>query len=412
LLSAILAVIVAGGIAAGVLFTRNGGGAAAATVTTTNRLVSASTGTVTESVSATGTLTPAEIEDVSFGSSAEVTSVKVAQGATVTKGQVLGTIDTVALKAALATAKATLAQARSTLATAQDSSSTTDVQLAQDKLSVTSAKSARTAADDALAAATLRSPISGTVAEVNVATGDTSSGSGTAAGSGSAAGGTASTGASSDTAAASGESTASTTSGDFVVIGTKAWTASASVDDTEVGLIAKGDQAQITTDNVTGTVFGTVSSVAVLASSSSGSAGYPVTIAVTGSPSGLHDGASATISIVYKQVSDVLTVPAAAVHADGTTKYVYVSTGGKKVKKTVKTGLSSAGTTQITSGLSSGDQVYVETVVRTAGSSGTGRSSTTSGTGSAGGGNAPAGGTGGFPGAGAGGGFGGFGGGN
>jgi macrolide-specific efflux system membrane fusion protein len=186
----------------------------------------------------------------------------------------------------------------------------------------------------------------------------------------------------------------------------KEWTVSASLDDTQVGLIKKGDQAQITTDNVTGMVFGTVSSVSVLSSSSSGSATYPVEIAVTGTPSGLHDGASATVALIYKQVTNVLTVPTAAVHTTSASSYVYVSSNGKKVKQTVTLGLSSGGTTQIKSGLASGQQVYVQTVtVRRAGTSTNGTQQTQNR------GNFPIGGGGGFGGGGFGGGSGGFGGG-
>jgi multidrug efflux pump subunit AcrA (membrane-fusion protein) len=180
-----------------------------------------------------------------------------------------------------------------------------------------------------------------------------------------------------------------------VIVGMQKWTVSATVDDTEVGLIATGDQAQMTTDNVAGTVFGTVTAVSVLSSDASGSASYPVTIAVTGTPTGLHDGASATVAIIYKQATNVLTVPTLAIHRDsGADPYVYVDKSGQKVKTTVRTGMSSGGTTQITSGLSAGQQVYVE--VRTTTGSGTSQNQTTNGTGNRG--NFPGGGF--FPGGG------------
>ena len=171
----------------------------------------------------------------------------------------------------------------------------------------------------------------------------------------------------------------------------KKWTVTASVDDTEVGLITKGDQAQITTDNVSSPVFGVVSSVSVLSSSSSGSATYPVDIAVTGTPAGLHDGAEATVAITYKQVTDVLTVPTLAVHRDTASSYVYVAKNGVKTKTTVKTGLSSGGTTQITSGLTSGQQVYLQVATATRSGSGTQNQRTRSGYFPGGGGNFPGG---------------------
>ncbi|WP_375490769.1 efflux RND transporter periplasmic adaptor subunit [uncultured Jatrophihabitans sp.] len=384
-------VLIAGGVTAFVLGGSSSGDAAA--TSTTTRLVAAATGTIKQSVSATGTLSPADEDDVSFSSAAKITSVEVTQGEKVAKGQVLGKIATVSLKADVAQAKANLATAKSTLASAEDSSSTTDAQLAADKAEVTSNRSSVTSAEDALDDATLRSPIAGTVAEVNVATGDTSSGSGTtsstsasssgssAAGSGTSSGGAATSGSSStgsgstragsatgsgssgsttSGSSTSGGSTSSSSSdsGDFVVVGMKSWTVSASLDDTEIGDIAKGDQVQLATTSSTTPLFGTVSTVSVLSSSSSGSASYPVTIAVTGSPSGLHDGASVTASIIYRQLTNVLTVATAAVHRDGQSSYVYVDQGGKQIKTTVKTGVSSAGVVQVTSGLTAGQKVY------------------------------------------------------
>jgi macrolide-specific efflux system membrane fusion protein len=333
-----VAVVLIGGSVAGYLLTGNS--PANAQDGLVSRLVSATIGTVRESVTATGTLTPADEEDVSFTSAARITSVRVAVGDKVHKGDPLGTIDDVSLTATLAEARSTLASARATLSDDHASGSATSAQLSADRAGVATARRAVTAARDAVKDATLRSPITGTVAEVNVAKGDQAAGSSAAA-----------------------SDSSSDTSGDFVVVGMKKWTVSASVDDTEVGHIAAGQQARITTDNVSGTVFGIVSSVSVLSSSSdTGSAAtYPVEITVTGAPHGLHDGASASVEIVYRQVSNVLTVPSAAVHrsSDGSS-FVYLSSDGKKVKRTVTLGLSAGGTTQIKSGLKSGDQVYLE----------------------------------------------------
>lgn len=399
LAAAVVLVLVAGGIFGYERLTASSGGSSS-TPTVSTTLESVSRGSVQEAVSVTGTISPADEHDVSFSSSATVTSVRVKAGEKVRKGQVLGTIATLSLRSALAQARAEVADARATLATARETSSTTTAQLTADQTSVQTAKSSVRTARANLADAVLRSPIAGTVASVGVSKGDTAGGS---AGSSSSA--SSSTGGASSTSA--GQSTTSSTtstsssSADFVVIGMKKWTAAASVDDTEVGSIRKGDQAQLTTDNVTGRVFGTVSSVAVLSDSSSGSASYPVKIAITGSPSGLHDGASATISIIYKQVSNVVTVPTLAIHRDSAAPYVYVSKNGAKTKVTVQVGISSAGTTQIKSGLKAGQQVYVQTITRQSGSTPTtGRSGSTSGY--------SGGGTGGYPGSGSGGFGGGF----
>ena len=177
--------------------------------------------------------------------------------------------------------------------------------------------------------------------------------------------------------------------------GRRAMIAVASVDDTEVGQVKTGDQAVITPDGATTPVYGTVSTVAMLASGSSVPS-YPVTIAVTGSPSGLYAGAGSSVSIIVKQLSNVLTVPTTAIHYTSTGAAVYEMSGGKQVSHPITTGTTESGYTQVLSGLSAGDQVVVATTTR-AGSGGSG------GSGSGGTGTTGRGGFGGFGGGGAGG---------
>jgi membrane fusion protein, macrolide-specific efflux system len=94
-------------------------------------------------------------------------------------------------------------------------------------------------------------------------------------------------------------------------------------------------------------------------------------IAVTGSPTGMYAGASATVSIIVKQVPDVLTVPTAALHSAGGRTFVYQTKGGKQVKTYVTVGTTYGPSTQITAGLKSGDQVSVTTTTGTRGGTGT-----------------------------------------
>jgi multidrug efflux pump subunit AcrA (membrane-fusion protein) len=137
-----------------------------------------------------------------------------------------------------------------------------------------------------------------------------------------------------------------------------------------VGLLKAGQQAQLTTDGGT-TVYGTISSVGLISTSSSGTASYPVVVKVTGSPSGLHAGATGTVALIYHQLTGVLTVPTLAVHRSASSSVVYVMSGGKQVTRQVTTGLSSGGLTQIVSGLSEGDQVVVTVPSATGSSKGT-----------------------------------------
>jgi hypothetical protein len=173
------------------------------------------------------------------------------------------------------------------------------------------------------------------------------------------------------------------------VISTGSYVVDASVGASDLASIANGDQVTITTTGSNTPVFGLVSSIGIVASSSSGSTGFPVVISVTGSPSGLYAGSSANVSIIYRQLSNVLVVPTLAVTRTNGNAYVTLDKNGVKSQHQITVGLSSGGSTQVLSGLTSGDTV-VETVptARSGGSGGSG-------------------GTGGF-----GGGFGGFGGGS
>jgi hypothetical protein len=162
------------------------------------------------------------------------------------------------------------------------------------------------------------------------------------------------------------------------VINTSSWIVNASVDASSVGLIQTNDQAQMTVTGATGTVYGTVSTIGLVSSTTTGTASYPVVIAVTGTPAGLHDGANATASVIYKQVTG-LVVPTTALHRNATGgQYVNQVKNGKTVQTTVQVGISAAGQTQITSGLSDGDQIQVPQVqipaggTRTGGTGGTG----------------------------------------
>jgi len=365
--------------------------AAAATPTAVTRSVAASVQTLKRSISTSGNLTPTVQDDVAFGAGGRVTTVKVTEGDTVKKGQELGTIDTVSLKADLASAKSTLAQARARVAAdedavdeAADTDSTTDdttaaAQLAADKATVATALQGVTDAQESLAAATLTSPIDGLVAEVNVAVGDTVAASSSTSTS-SSAGGSGSTGTGSTAGGAngggsgssSGSSSSSSNSSQFLIVGTHSWKVDVSIDDSQINLVKKGLQAQLTVDGITDPLFGRVTSVGLISTSTGDTASYPVEIAVTGSPAGLHDGSVATIEIIYQQLTGVLTVPSTAVHTESGSSVVYKSVNGSQVSTPVQVGDTVDGYTVITSGLSEGDEVTVTSSTTTGGGQGTG----------------------------------------
>lgn len=76
----------------------------------------ATTGSVTQTLTGSGTVSPAKDASVSFPASEKVTAVKVSVGQTVKAGDVLSTMDETSLQTAVDEAALTLAQARQTLA--------------------------------------------------------------------------------------------------------------------------------------------------------------------------------------------------------------------------------------------------------------------------------------------------------
>jgi macrolide-specific efflux system membrane fusion protein len=340
----------------------------AAAATPVTRTVQASTTTMEKTVSGTGTVSPAVEDDVSFAVSGTVTGVSVTQGQTVTAGQVLGTLDTLPLQAADLKAKSDLASAQATLSNAQaasDGSAASSAKIAAAQSQVQVAQAAVTAADANLAATTLTAPVSGLLTSVNVATGDAVTGAATTSGSSSSSasssssqggfgGGGGGTGSSSSSSASS--------SAPFVIVGTDSWQVVVDVSDTDIANVKAGDQAELTIQDATDTLYGTVATIGLLSTSSSGVAAYPVTIAVTPGQSGLHDGESATVKIIYSKRTDVLAVPSLAVTTDanGNSVVTKVDAAGKQTKVVVKTGETSGQMTEITSGLQSGDSVVLQ----------------------------------------------------
>jgi membrane fusion protein, macrolide-specific efflux system len=149
-----------------------------------------------------------------------------------------------------------------------------------------------------------------------------------------------------------------------VVISTDSFIVNTTVDDTEIGQILQGDQATITPTGATTLDFGTVASIGLIASESSDVATFPVVIDVTGDPTGLFAGSTADVSIIVKQLNNVVEVPTAAItYSTSGQATVTEVKNGKHVSQPVTVGQASAGETQITSGISSGDSV-VERVVK------------------------------------------------
>jgi membrane fusion protein, macrolide-specific efflux system len=301
--------------------------------------------TLSQTLSVTGTIEPASTATLSFSAQGKVTAVDVAVGQHVTDGQVLATMNSPTLQEQADQANATLAQDQATLSEDQ-ASGASSAQIAADQASVASDQSQVDAANAALSGATLVAPISGIAATMGYTVGQQLAGSGGDGGSGGGGGG-----------GGSGSSSPSITivsSNDIV---------NADVNASVVNEIKAGDQAVIIPEGGGAPVQGTLASISLVANTSTGVATYPVVIDVTGTPSGLFGGASASVSIIYKQAVNALAVPTAALNpGPGGRTTVQVMIGGRQVTRNVTTGITSGGLTQVTGGLSAAEKVVVNIV--------------------------------------------------
>ncbi|MDQ1724434.1 MAG: hypothetical protein QOG52_1462, partial [Frankiaceae bacterium] len=311
----------------------------AAPAAASSSLVAATVSTMTQAVTTTGTIQPARRSDLSFTVSGKVTKVSATVGQAVTKGQVLATVDSTTLKTAVDTANAAVTSAEEQVTSVATSTTT---QIAAANAQLAQAKSALATANDNFAAATLTAPFTGVVAAVSMAAGDT-------------VGST-----SSGTGRTTTTTTTTATTGVITVISTDSWIVNATVGSSDLPSLTKGLQAQITPSGSTTKIFGTVSSIGIIAgASTAGSATFPVVIAVTGNPAGIYAGSTADVSIIVKQLPNVLTVPTVALHTTNGATVVYQQKNGKQVDTPVTVGASYGALTEITKGLADGDQVVV-----------------------------------------------------
>lgn len=373
-----VALIVVAGAAAGAwVLTRP-----ASSVGTITRIVPVTRTTLSQTLSASGTIEPKKSTTLSFSAPGQVIAIEAQAGQQVVKGQPLASMDSPTLKAQAAQAEASLAGAQSQLSQDQ-ASRASSAQLAADQASVNAAQSQAKSADAALNGATLTAPFSGIVTgtggltigqQLSGGSGGSGEGGGST-GSGSSDSGASDSGASGsgsgDSGSGSSGSGSGSSTGEITLVSAKD-IVNANVDASVIGHIKAGDRVEITTEGAAGPVTGTVHSIGLIADTSSGVATFPVVANVTGTPSRLYAGASATISIIYHQVKGAIVVPAGAVRQSAGHTVASVMSGGHQAARDITTGLSSGGLTQITSGLTVGERVVVAFKPIRTGNSGTG----------------------------------------
>jgi RND family efflux transporter MFP subunit len=368
---------VAGGIvlvaAAGTLLALRGSGGAATTTYITQK---ASRRTVSDTISATGTVSPLKTLDLTFGGSSGssgsgssgsgqsgqgsgsttvtagavlVKAVNVHVGDAVKAGQTLAKIDDTAQRAALSSAQQRLVAAQNKADSSvpqppptpsarpgqpTPSPQSTLAQAAQhqsDLAAVQDAEQAVVNARSNLAATTLTAPVDGVITAV-----DASAGLPAPAG-----------------------AAVSMRSGAMVI--------SASITEADVVHVQAGQGARVVFTALGTAATAKVASPPTAANSSSGSNSvvtFPVSLALDQAVTGLLPGMSAQIVITVQSRENVLAVRSSAIQGRRGQYTVQVIQGGKPVSRPVQVGLTTAAYTEITGGLNEGDEVVVGVITQ------------------------------------------------
>jgi macrolide-specific efflux system membrane fusion protein len=365
----ILAIVALAAVGLGAAYMTLGGLPATAASTTQYLTGAVATGDVTDDVAATGTVATSASYGLSFGSPAHLagataastggsttwtaTDVKVKVGDTVKKGDVLATADTTDLHRQYDDATIALSSANIELTIAQealDAATTTDatrqatMTLNKARTAVSDAKNTRTELANAVRLATLTSPIDGIVTTVGITAG------------------------------------LQAPSGDAIVIDATSFQVTADVVESDLKAMAVGQAATISIGAVDATVQGKVTAIAptTTGSTTGGVVSYPVTVSLESPPTTVRAGMTADVTITIDSVTNVLTVPAAALRGTaGAYTVLTLDATGTPVAQPVQVGLVTNTTAEIKGGLTAGQQVV--TGVNTA------QTTTTTTTGGAGG---------------------------
>lgn len=139
-LGAVVVLVVAAVLITWQLTRNSSSPASAAPLAVTTQKVTVGTGTIKQTVSASGTIEPASQAQLSFAVSGQVTAVDVKVGQKVTSGQTLATVGTTALQDDVNAANETLASAQARQSSDESSDASTS-QIESDEATVTSAQS-------------------------------------------------------------------------------------------------------------------------------------------------------------------------------------------------------------------------------------------------------------------------------
>jgi macrolide-specific efflux system membrane fusion protein len=399
LINSVLGVVVLAG-AGGAYAAVHNSGNSSSSAGGTARTATVTRGTVLATVSGSGSLASPSDAGVNFTTGGTLTDVAVKPGDKVTKGQTLAKVDPTAAKETLSEDEASLTAAEANLTKVEEGelpvstggsgssgssaggrggvaatptptpTPTVDpAQLAQAQAQVTQAQDKVDADQRAVDGCVLKAPVSGTVASVAGAVGDTVSGT-SGSGTGSGAGGSGGSGGSSTSSSAG-----STPTGFVVLTNPSGMQVTADFSESDALKVKPGQAATVALNAEPGTTLNakvlSVSSLPVSSGSSGGGGGsssgsavqYAATLTITSSTADLRTGMSATIQVVTGEASGALSVPTAAVSGTGTNRTVLVvNADGSTTRTNVTVGVEGDSADQITEGLTEGQKVQIPTV--------------------------------------------------
>ena len=232
-------------------------------------------------------------------------------------------------ESSVSNAQSSLASLQASSATVQTAAGATNAQQA----AMESAQLAVEVAKQALDETTLAAPVAGTVAAVNATVGEI---------------------------AGSGASTDGSSSSVVTVVPDGQFQVVASFSEADAIQVEVGQEATVTFDALPdASATGTVTAVDAVATTTSSLVTYGVTIGIEDAPEELRNGMTATVAVVVDSVDDAVWVPAAAVATAGGVSTVTIRKDGVDTVTTVELGLVGDSGTQVTSGVSAGDELVV-----------------------------------------------------
>ena len=296
-------------------------------------------GTISTKISATGTINPVNYVDISTNVAGTLEQVLVKENEYVEKGQVIAYIDDTALKATANDALATLNNKKADYdryAMLVNQNAISQQTFDNAKTAYLQAQEAYDKASYNLSQTEITSPMSGTIIGTPLKAGQTIS-----------------TGLSSQ-----------------MIIATVANLDNLeiylTVDETDIGAVAVGQNVTFTVDAFTDKTFtGTVSAISKgtkgnMGTTSSSVVYYTVKVAIpTSEAASLLPTMTARASIIGREVKDTLVVPLTAIRSDKAGQYVYKIVDGKPTRQAITTGITGDTNIQILKGLAVGDEIVV-----------------------------------------------------